>query len=89
MNDTGDLFFAVAARNRSARMDAQDERRPGTHPGTSRQDRAETRESGGGSVAPGYAGGISTCPIWCGATIDGVVNYCCPSCREICEGFDA
>ena len=38
----------------------------------------------------GIRGIVATsCPVWCGAAIDGVVEYCCPSCREICEGFSA
>lgn len=43
-------------------------------------------EQGGEGLAQRLAPG---CPIWCGAAIDGEVNYCCPSCREICEGLSA
>ena len=43
-------------------------------------------QQGGEGVVSGLA---PCCPIWCGAAIDGEVNYCCPSCREICEGLSA
>lgn len=82
-----DLFAGMAARVRGESMASEDGRQPGESGSTIAADSGETRESGGGNVAPGYADRVSTCPIWCGAAIDGVVNYCCPSCREICEGF--
>lgn len=58
---------------------------------------AGVREVGAGTSAAvdeqggeGLVGGLAACcPIWCGAAIDGEVNYCCPSCREICEGLSA
>jgi hypothetical protein len=86
MNDRH-LFGSMAAASGKSGMAAQDERRPGEDQGAIAEDREQARKGGGGSIEGGYAGTISTCPIWCGAAIDGVVNYCCPSCREICEGF--
>ena len=50
----------------------------------------QARSSGGGSATAGHARGISSCPVWCGYPVNGVVEWCGPGCREFGEwGRDA
>jgi hypothetical protein len=73
---------SMAAGNGSAVLAPADERGPGEDQGVIAEDRAEAREGGGGDTSSRYASSVSSCPIWCGQAIDGVVEFCCSECRD-------